>query len=90
MLFRSKPVAKEYKRQQERLLENFDDLELPPNLSGRTKGKLKRIESIMKRIPLGQNFYDFIDIKDYVSSLPAASSERQVANLPEMPMPMHR
>jgi len=68
-------------------LETFDDLELPPNLSGRTKGKLKRIESIMKRIPLGQNFYDFIDIKDYVSSMPAASSERQVASLPQMPMP---
>jgi hypothetical protein len=83
----TKPVAKEYKRQQERLLENFDDLELPPNLSGETRGRLKEIESLMKQIPLGQNFYDFIDIKDYVSSMPVASSERQVASLPQMPMP---
>ena len=83
----TKPVAKEYKRQQQELLENFDDLELPPNLSGETKGRLKEIESLMKQIPLGQNFYDFIDIKDYVSSMPAASSERRVASLPQMPMP---
>jgi hypothetical protein len=83
----TKPVAKEYKRQQERLLENFDDLELPPNLSGETKGRLKEIENRMKQIPLGQNFYDFIDVNDYISSVPVASGERQLANLPQTPMP---
>lgn len=83
----TKPVQKEFERQQDRLLETFDNVELPPNLSGETKGKLKEIENRMKQIPLGLDFYDFIDVKDYISQAPVASGERQLASLPEMPMP---
>jgi hypothetical protein len=83
----TKPVKKEFERQTEELLENFDDIERPARIRGPLLRTLKRIEREMKRIPLGENFYDYIDVNKYISQAPAASGERQFASLPQMPMP---
>jgi hypothetical protein len=83
----TKPVKKEFERQTKELFENFDDIERPARIRGPLLRTLKRIERQMKRIPLGEDFYDYIDVNKYISQAPAASGERQFASLPQMPMP---
>ena len=82
----TKPVKKEFERQTDKLLENFDEVERSKKFSRSLLRRIKRLERRMKRIPLGENFYDFINPKDYLSSLP---QDRLFASLPEMPAPMN-
>jgi hypothetical protein len=81
------PVKKEFRRQTEKLEENFDDVTRSRRIGGSLLRRLKQLERQMKRIPLGENFYDYIDPKEYIGSLP---SNRQFASLPEMPTPIQQ
>jgi len=82
----TEPVKEEFKRQSDKLLENFDEVERSETFSRDLLKRIIELQKDMQDIPLGENFYDYINPKDYLSSLP---QDRQFASLPEMPAPMN-
>ena len=80
----TKPVKKSFERAEEKLREKFDDLEIPAGLPDYVNDILKDLQQTMKEIPLGDDFYKYINIDDYMikdqSSLPQGF-------LPQQPMP---
>jgi len=82
----TEPVKEEFKRQSDKLFENFDEVERSETFSRDLLKRIIELQKDMQDIPLGENFYDYINPKDYLSSLP---QDRQFASLPEMPAPMN-
>jgi hypothetical protein len=91
----SSAIGKKYKEQYEKLASEFDELTFDMPYDKATKDTIKELQRAMKQIPLGADFYEYINPKDWLfddkrSSLPGASGERQVTQvppLPEQPMP---
>ena len=77
-------VKKVFERQEKKLQENFDTLDMPTGLPRSVERIIKRLGKNMKRIPLGDDFYKYINPDDYMiddqSSLPQGF-------LPQQPMP---
>tara|TARA_R100001443_G_C3352344_1_gene177125 strand:- start:503 stop:1999 length:1497 start_codon:yes stop_codon:yes gene_type:complete len=77
-------VKKVFERQEKKLQENFDTLDIPTGLPRSVERIIKRLGKNMKRIPLGDDFYKYINPDDYMiddqSSLPQGF-------LPQQPMP---
>jgi hypothetical protein len=90
----SNPIEKKYKEQYQKLEDNFDNLTFDEPYDDATKDVIRELRNVMKDIPLGANFYDYINPKDWMSddrqgSLPGASSEKQVTQVPPLaPQPM--
>jgi hypothetical protein len=77
-------VKKVFERQERKLQENFDTLDIPTGLPRSVERIIKNLGKRMKRIPLGDDFYKYINPDDYMideqSSLPQGF-------LPQQPMP---
>jgi hypothetical protein len=77
-------VKKVFERQERKLQENFDTLDIPTGLPRSVERIIKNLGKRMKRIPLGDDFYKYINVDDYMikdqSSLPQGF-------LPQQPMP---
>jgi hypothetical protein len=90
----SKPIEKKYKEQYQKLEDNFDNLTFDEPYDDATKDVIRELRNVMKDIPLGADFYDYINPKDWMfddrqGSLPGASSEKQVTQVPPLaPQPM--
>jgi hypothetical protein len=90
----SNPIQKKYKEQYQKLEDNFDNLTFDEPYDDATKDVIRELRNVMKDIPLGADFYDYINPKDWMSddrqgSLPGASSEQQVTQVPPLaPQPM--
>jgi len=90
----SKPIQKKYKEQYQKLEDNFDNLTFDEPYDDATKDVVRELRNAMKDIPLGADFYDYINPKDWMfddrqGSLPGASSEQQVTQVPPLaPQPM--
>ena len=80
----TKPVRKEFKRAEEKLRQEFDSVEIPAGLPDYVNDILRDLQQTMKDIPLGDDFYKYINVDDYIvkdqSSLPQGF-------LPQQPMP---
>jgi hypothetical protein len=80
----TKPVRKEFKRAEEKLRQDFDSVEIPAGLPDYVNEILRDLQQTMKDIPLGDDFYKYINVDDYMikdqSSLPQGF-------LPQQPMP---
>jgi hypothetical protein len=75
----------EFRRQEKELREKFDDLGIPAGLSRDTLRKIYKMTNQMYRLRLDDNFNKSILLEDYLSSLPGASGERQVTQVPPLP-----
>ena len=77
-------IEEVFERQEKKLQENFDTLDIPTGLPRSVERIIKRLGKNMKRIPLGDDFYKYINPDDYMiddqSSLPQGF-------LPQQPMP---
>jgi hypothetical protein len=77
-------IEEVFERQEKKLQENFDTLDIPTGLPRSVERIIKRLGKNMKRIPLGDDFYKYINVDDYMiedqSSLPQGF-------LPQQPMP---
>ena len=77
-------IEEVFERQEKKLQENFDTLNIPTGLPRSVERIIKRLGKNMKRIPLGDDFYKYINPDDYMideqSSLPQGF-------LPQQPMP---
>jgi hypothetical protein len=76
----------EFRRQEKELREKFDDLGIPAGLSRDTLRKIYKMTNQMYRLRLDDNFNKSILLEDYLSSLPGASGERQVTQVPPLPV----
>ena len=80
----TKNVRKEFERVEGKLQEKFDDLQVPVGLPDYVLDILDNLKAQMENIPLGDNFYKYINPKDYMinqqSSLPQGYA-------PQQPMP---
>ena len=80
----TKNVRKEFERVEGKLQEKFDDLQVPVGLPDYVLDILDNLKDQMENIPLGDNFYKYINPKDYMidqqSSLPQGYA-------PQQPMP---
>jgi len=86
----SRATGKKYKEQYEKLISYFDELTFDEPYDRETRQTIKELQRAMKNIPLGANFYDYINPKDWLlgdkqSSIPGASGERQVTQVPPLP-----
>jgi hypothetical protein len=75
----------EFRRQEKELREKFDDLGIPAGISRDTLRKIYKMTNQMYRLRLDDNFNKSILLEDYLSSLPGASGERQVTQVPPLP-----
>ena len=84
----TKGVKEGFKRVEENIRENFDDVNIPAGLPDYVEDILYDLRDAMDGIPLGDNFYKYIDLNDWIikeqSSLPGASSEQQVTMVPPL------
>jgi hypothetical protein len=76
----------EFRKQEKELREKFDDLGIPAGISRDTLRKIYKMTNQMYRLRLDDNFNKSILLEDYLSSLPEASGERQVTQVPPLPV----
>jgi hypothetical protein len=91
----TKNVKEGFERIQDELRRNFDDANIPAGLPDYVEDILNNLKETMENIPLGDNFYKYIKPEDWFikddrqGSLPGASSEKQVTQVPPLaPQPM--
>ena len=86
----SSSIGKKYREQYENLEANFDNLKFEMPYNEDTRDVIRELQQVMKDIPLGADFYEYINPKDWFfddsqSSLPGASDEQQVTQVPPLP-----
>ncbi len=85
------PIAKKFREQRTALESDFDQLKFEAPYDPATIQTLNQLKSLMKQIPLGDNFYDYIKPEDWLIDTKrsqAPGSEQQVARAPLPPTPM--
>jgi hypothetical protein len=79
----------EAKRQEEDIRAKFEDLSIPAGIDRETLRAIQKMTQDMYRINLEEDFNKQIKLEDYLpkqqSSLPGASGERQVTQVPPLP-----
>jgi len=87
----TKNVKKEAERVEQELQTKFDDLQLPAGMPDYVLDILDTIKDQMENIPLGDNFYKYINPKDYMidqqSSLPQGYAPQQPMPTPSVVQP---
>ena len=85
------PIAKKFREQRSALESEFDNLKFEAPYSSGTIQTLNQLKSLMKQIPLGANFYDYVNPEDWLIDTKrseAPGGEQQVARAPLPPTPM--
>jgi hypothetical protein len=85
------PIAKKFREQRTALESEFDDLKFEAPYSSGTIQTLNQLKSLMKQIPLGSNFYDYVKPEDWLIDTKrseAPGGEQQAARTPLPPTPM--
>jgi hypothetical protein len=85
------PIAKKFREQRSELESEFDNLKFEAPYSSGTIQTLNQLKSLMKQIPLGSNFYDYVKPEDWLIDTKrseALGGEQQVARAPLPPTPM--
>ena len=79
----------EAKRQEEDIRAKFEDLSIPAGIDRETLRAIQKMTQDMYRMNLEEDFNKQIKLEDYLpkqqSSLPGASGERQVTQVPPLP-----
>jgi len=90
----SKKVRQEFERQEGRLRSEFDSVDLPAGLPDYVLDVLDTLKDNMENIPLGDDFYKYINPEDYMikeeSSLPQGYMPEQPAPSPQVVQPQQQ
>ena len=86
----TEPIAKKFREQRKELESEFDNLKFEAPYDSSTIQTLNQLKSLMKQIPLGDNFFNYIKPEDWLIDTKRSegpSGEQRVAELPPQPMP---